>query len=279
MWNIKNKILSIKPTDIPDDLFLKCPYCGHLTSKDALVANLYTCSECHKFLKVPAQERINYLVDAGTFEPITVDNSIRNPLDFPKYDKKIKHLRKETKLDEAIMIGKAKMHGNDLIIGVMDSRFLMGSMGSHVGELITKAFELATEQSLPVILYTASGGARMQEGIISLMQMAKISAAIKRHSDAGNFYMPVLTDPTTGGVTASFAMLGDIIVAEKGTLICFAGPRVIKETIKAELPKGFQRAEFLLDHGFLDCIIDRPNQKEFLTQMLIIHKKEQNDSL
>ncbi|HPK57495.1 MAG TPA: acetyl-CoA carboxylase carboxyltransferase subunit beta, partial [Spirochaetota bacterium] len=172
---------------------------------------------------------------------------------------------------EAIITGQAKIGGIDSVLGVMDSRFLMGSMGSVVGEKVTRAFERATEKKLPVILFTASGGARMQEGIFSLMQMAKTSAAIARHNEAGLLYITVLTDPTTGGVTASFAMLGDIIISEPGTLIGFAGPRVIEQTIRQKLPAGFQRAEFLLDHGFVDMIVERKDMKKTLSKLLSVH--------
>ncbi len=276
MWNI-NKLIPKREIEVPENLFIKCPTCGELVTNDAVRKNLYICPECNENLKVPAPERIEYLVDKGSFEEIILDQKIQNPIDFPGYEKKIKKLRKQTGLIDGIQIGKASIYDKKVIIGVMDSRFLMGSMGSYVGEVITQAFEIATAEKLPLVLYTASGGARMQEGIVSLMQMAKISAAIKRHSEAGLLYMPILTNPTTGGVTASFAMLGDVICAEEKALICFAGPRVIKETIKEELPEGFQKSEFLLKHGFIDKILPRSIQREFIYQMLSVHERKTDE--
>ena len=197
----------------------------------------------------------------------------KNPLNYPNYDEKIQNLKEKTGLNDSVVTGKCQIYGKDCVLCVMDSSFIMGSMGSVVGEKITRAFEYATENELPIIIFTASGGARMQEGIVSLMQMAKVSAAASKHSEAGLLYVTVLTDPTTGGVTASFAMLGDIILAEPNTLIGFAGPRVIEQTIKQKLPEGFQKAEFLLEHGFVDAIIERQNLKKTLSTILKIHKK------
>lgn len=274
MWN---KISFKHRIDVPEDMFIKCKGCNDIISTQKLETTNYTCPNCESYFPISASERLKRIVDEGTFAEYKLPTKIANPIDFQKYEKKIKKLRKETELVDAIKIGQAKIYNEDVVIGVMDSRFMMGSMGSYVGEIITYAFEQATINKLPVVLYTASGGARMQEGIISLMQMAKISSAVKRHSDAGLFYMPILTNPTTGGVTASFAMLGDVIVAEQKALICFAGPRVIKETIKAELPEGFQRAEFLLEHGFLDKIVTRGKQREFIYQMLSIHKWREDE--
>ena len=196
-----------------------------------------------------------------------------NPLDFPNYEKKVESAREKTNLNEAIVIGKAKIDGNPAVVGVCDARFIMSSMGHVVGEKITEAVERATKEKLPVILFACSGGARMQEGIVSLMQMAKTSAALKRHHEAGQLFISVLTDPTTGGVTASFAMLGDIIIAEPGALIGFAGPRVIEQTIGQKLPKGFQRSEFLLEHGFIDQIVEREHLKNRLEHLLSLHEK------
>lgn len=265
-----------RKTDIPDNLCTKCPACDTLLISQQLEEDLFICPECQAYLPVDAQSRIKQICDDGSFQEFALTSAIHNPLDFPKYEKKIKDLRKKTGLNDSIKIGCAKIYEQELVIGVMDSRFMMGSMGSSVGEAITLAFEYALEHRLPVVLYTLSGGARMQEGIISLMQMAKISAAIKRHSEAGLFYMPILTNPTTGGVTASFAMLGDIIVAEPDALICFAGPRVIKETIKSDLPDGFQRAEFLKEHGFIDIIAPRNLQRELIYRMLRVHSRGEN---
>ncbi len=273
MWNL-NKIIPKREIQVPENLFVKCKKCDELIANEIVRKNLYVCPECSENMHVTANERIKYLVDDDSFVEIVMDAKISNPIDFPNYEKKIKKLRKETELVDAIKIGIGTIYGKRVVIGVMDSRFLMASMGSYVGEIITRAFELAIAEKLPVVLYTASGGARMQEGIISLMQMAKISAVVKKHSDAGLFYMPILTNPTTGGVTASFAMLGDVICAEENALICFAGPRVIKETIKEELPEGFQRAEFLLEHGFIDKIVSRSVQREFIFQMLSVHERK-----
>ncbi len=273
MWNL-NKLIPKREIEVPENLFVKCKKCEELIANETVKKNLNVCPECNENMHVNAEERIEYLLDDNTFNELELSQKIANPIDFPGYEKKIKKLRKDTELIDAIKIGTGTIYGKKLVIGVMDSRFLMASMGSYVGEIITQAFELAIKEQLPVVLYTASGGARMQEGIISLMQMAKVSAVIKRHSDAGLFYMPILTNPTTGGVTASFAMLGDIICAEENALICFAGPRVIKETIKEELPEGFQRAEFLLEHGFIDKILPRQIQREFIYQMLNVHERK-----
>ncbi len=261
-----------KKKDIPDNLCTKCTSCEQLLMTKQLDSNYYICPNCNSYLPITAQKRIELICDEGSFIEFELAQEIANPVDFPKYERKIKDLRKQTHLKDAILIGQAKIYDQDVVIGVMDHRFMMGSMGSAVGDAITSAFEYATNNQLPVCLYTLSGGARMQEGIISLMQMAKISNAVKRHSNAGLFYMPILTNPTTGGVTASFAQLGDVIAAEPNALICFAGPRVIKETIKTDLPDGFQKSEFLLEHGFLDLIVKRETQRELIYRMIRIHK-------
>ena len=214
------------------------------------------------------------VVDEGSFDEWFTDIKESNPLEYEGYEEKIETLKKKTGLDEAITIGKAKIDGSDAVVGVCDGRFIMASMGEVVGEKIARSVECATAQKLPVVLFACSGGARMQEGIISLMQMAKTSAAIKRHSDAGLLYISVLTDPTTGGVTASFAMLGDIILAEPGALIGFAGPRVIEQTIGQKLPEGFQRSEFLLEHGFIDGIVERPQLKSTLSRIIKMHTQK-----
>lgn len=218
-----------------------------------------------------AYRRIEMTVDEGSFEEWDKDMISQNPLGYKGYEEKLDFIREKTGLQEAVVTGKAKIGGNDTVIGVCDGRFLMASMGEIVGEKIVRAVERATKERLPVILFACSGGARMQEGIISLMQMAKTSAALKRHSDEGLLYISVLTDPTTGGVTASFAMLGDIILAEPNALIGFAGPRVIEQTIGQKLPKGFQRSEFLLEHGFLDGIVERQQMRTTLGQILALH--------
>ena len=256
---------------VPEGLWIKCPKCGEMVYREDVISNAYVCPKCGGYFRISAKRRIKMIADKGSFKEwfTGIDNS--NPLDYPDYPQKIEDLREKTHLDEAILIGEATIGGIRTVIGAMDTRFLMASMGYVVGEKITRSFEEATKQGLPVILFCCSGGARMQEGIVSLMQMAKTSAAIKRHSQAGLLYTSVLTDPTTGGVTASFAMLGDIILAEPGSLIGFAGPRVIEQTIGQKLPEGFQRAEFLLEHGFVDKIVPREEMKEVLGQILRVH--------
>ena len=231
-----------------------CPACGREINKKEAEKNLYVCYECGSYFRVRTRNRIRMVADAGTFTPWFEDLAEANPLEFPGYEDKVKAAKEKTGLHEAVTIGHCKIYGEDAVLGICDARFLMSSMGHVMGEKIACAVERATEEGLPVILFCCSGGARMQEGIVSLMQMAKTSAALKRHSEAGLLYIPVLTDPTTGGVTASFAMLGDIILAEPGALIGFAGPRVIEQTIGEKLPEGFQRAQFQLEHGFVDRI-------------------------
>lgn len=261
--------------EAPEGILKKCNKCGAAILTDEVINGKYICPKCHGYFRIPAYKRIELVTDAGSFEEwdAKIDEGERpeNPLDFRGYTEKVEALRVKTGLDEAVITGKATICGHPVVIGVCDGRFMMASMGHAVGEKITRAVERATEERLPVVLFTCSGGARMQEGIISLMQMAKTSAALKRHSDAGFLYIPVLTDPTTGGVTASFAMLGDIILAEPGALIGFAGPRVIEQTIGQKLPEGFQRAEFLLEHGFVDRIVTRDEMKEVLGQILKMH--------
>lgn len=261
--------------EAPEGILKKCNKCGAAILTDEVINGKYICPKCHGYFRIPAYKRIELVTDAGSFEEwdAKIDEGERpeNPLNFRGYTEKVEALRVKTGLDEAVITGKATICGYPVVIGVCDGRFMMASMGHAVGEKITRAVERATEERLPVVLFTCSGGARMQEGIISLMQMAKTSAALKRHSDAGFLYIPVLTDPTTGGVTASFAMLGDIILAEPGALIGFAGPRVIEQTIGQKLPEGFQRAEFLLEHGFVDRIVTRDEMKEVLGQILKMH--------
>ena len=261
--------------EAPEGILKKCNKCGAAILTDEVINGKYICPKCHGYFRIPAYKRIELVTDAGSFEEwdAKIDEGERpeNPLDFRGYTEKVEALRVKTGLDEAVITGKATICGYPVVIGVCDGRFMMASMGHAVGEKITRAVERATEERLPVVLFTCSGGARMQEGIISLMQMAKTSAALKRHSDAGFLYIPVLTDPTTGGVTASFAMLGDIILAEPGALIGFAGPRVIEQTIGQKLPEGFQRAEFLIEHGFVDRIVTRDEMKEVLGQILKMH--------
>lgn len=248
-----------------------CPACGKEIDKKETEKNKYVCYECGSYFRVRTKNRIKMVADAKSFEPWFEDLPFKNPLDFPGYEEKLEAAKEKTGLHEAVTVGCCKIYGEDTVLGVCDARFLMSSMGHVVGEKIALAVERATERKLPVVLFCCSGGARMQEGIVSLMQMAKTSAALKRHSDAGLLYVPVLTDPTTGGVTASFAMLGDIILAEPGALVGFAGPRVIEQTIGQKLPEGFQRSEFLLEHGFVDAIVERKDLKLVLHKILKMH--------
>lgn len=261
--------------EAPEGLLKKCNKCGAAILSEEVINGAYICPKCHGYFRVPAYKRIEMIADEGSFEEWDMDldgmDGPPDPLQFKGYSEKIKKLREQTGLKEAVVTGRVKINGKQAVIGVCDGRFMMASMGYAVGEKITRAVERATNENLPVILFTCSGGARMQEGIISLMQMEKTSAALKRHSDAGLLYVTVLTDPTTGGVTASFAMLGDIIIAEPQALIGFAGPRVIEQTIGEKLPEGFQRAEFLLEHGFVDQIVKRENMKPVLGRILKMH--------
>ena len=258
---------------IPAGLWKKCNKCGKPIYTDDVRANFYICPKCGGYFRVHAYRRIEMIADEGSFEEWDKFMQVSNPLSFPGYEKKLAAAREKSQLNEAIVTGSCTIHGQKTVVGVCDARFLMSSMGHNVGEKITRAVERATEEKLPVILFACSGGARMQEGIVSLMQMAKTSAALEKHHEAGQLFVSVLTDPTTGGVTASFAMLGDIILAEPNALIGFAGPRVIQQTIGQKLPEGFQRAEFLLEHGFVDKIVDRENQRDVLADILRMHQK------
>ena len=258
--------------NIPAGLWRKCNKCGQPIYAEDVRSNFYICPKCKGYFRVHAYRRIEMTADAGSFEEWDKEMEFANPLDFPGYEKKIEAAREKTKLNEAIVTGKCTIGGEPAVIGVCDARFIMSSMGHVVGEKIARAVERATKEQLPVVIFACSGGARMQEGIVSLMQMAKTSAALKRHHEAGQLFISVLTDPTTGGVTASFAMLGDIILAEPHALIGFAGPRVIEQTIGQKLPEGFQRAEFLLEHGFVDKIVERKDQKKVIGQILYMHR-------
>ena len=281
----KNRSISLRRVEnrqykpeVPEGLMRKCNQCGKAIIAEEAEAGYYICPKCGGYFHVPAYTRLEMILDENSFEEWDAQMPVSNPMEYRGYPEKLEALKAKTGLNEAVVTGKGRINGSEPVIGVCDGRFLMASMGENVGEKITRAVERATEERLPVILFCCSGGARMQEGIISLMQMAKTSAAFKRHSDAGLLYISVLTDPTTGGVTASFAMLGDILLAEPGALIGFAGPRVIEQTIRQRLPKGFQRAEFLLEHGFLDAIVERPHMKEVLGNLLDLHR-EKNETV
>lgn len=259
--------------NIPNGMWIKCNTCDQIVYKKDLEENKKVCPHCGHHFRMTARERIDLIIDENTFEEFNQDLSTLNPLNYPDYEAKILQQQEKAELKEAVITGTGKICGEETVIAVMDSHFLMGSMGSVVGEKITRAVEEATQRRLPIIIFSTSGGARMQEGIFSLMQMAKTSAAIAKHDDEGLLYISVLTDPTTGGVTASFAMLGDIILAEPGALVGFAGPRVIEQTIKQKLPEGFQKSEFLLEHGLVDEIIPRNYLKETLGKLLHLHKE------
>lgn len=256
--------------EVPDELFAKCPGCKHsIYSKDLGAEKI--CPHCGYNFRITAKERLALIADKDSFVELFTGIESKNPLDFPGYPEKLAATKEKTGLDEAVLTGTAMIAGNKTALAIMDSTFIMASMGTVVGEKLTRLFEFAMSEKLPVIVFTASGGARMQEGIFSLMQMAKTSAAVKRHSNAGLLYITVLTDPTTGGVTASFAMLGDIILAEPQSLIGFAGRRVIEQTVRQTLPDDFQKAEFLLKHGFVDAIVKRTELRTKLALLLELH--------
>ncbi|MFS1663295.1 acetyl-CoA carboxylase, carboxyltransferase subunit beta [Streptococcus sp. zg-JUN1979] len=282
LFSKKDKYIRINPNrslwqrqdsempEVPDELFAKCPACKHMIyQRDLGVASI--CPQCQYAFRISAKDRLSLTVDEGSFSELFTGLETSDPLQFPGYKEKLLKAKEETGLDEAVMTGLAKIKGQSLALAIMDSHFIMASMGMIVGEKLTRLFEYATENNLPVVVFCASGGARMQEGIMSLMQMAKVSAAVKRHSNAGLFYLSVLTDPTTGGVTASFAMEGDIILAEPQALIGFAGRRVIETTVREDLPEGFQKAEFLLAHGFVDKIVERMALRDTIAQLLAFH--------
>ena len=256
---------------VPDGTWVKCDKCGKILYKKYLTDNLNVCSNCNHYFRLGAFERIAMICDEDSFNEFGKDIETEVGLDFPNYKEKLDKSMKKSKLKEGVITGEGRINGINSIIAVMDSNFMMGSMGTVVGEKITQAVERAIEKELPLIIFTASGGARMQEGILSLMQMAKVSSAIARLNEAGLLYVTVLTDPTTGGVTASFAMLGDIIISEPGALIGFAGRRVIEGTIKQSLPDNFQTAEFLLENGFIDKIVKRSELKSTIGDILMLH--------
>lgn len=252
-----------------------CPHCGALVALSDQQENLNVCPACGYHFRIGPRERIAYLTDEDSFSELDGSLMSKDVLGFPGYDQKLRNAKLASREKEGVVCGAARIGGEPCALFVMDPNFMMGSMGTVVGEKIARLFEYAAEHSLPVVGYTVSGGARMQEGILSLMQMAKVSAALLRHSQAGNLYLTVLTDPTTGGVTASFAMDGDIILAEPGATIGFAGARVIEQTIRKKLPQGFQKAEFLLEHGFVDLIVPRGEQRETIARLLRMHRREE----
>ena len=267
--NVKNKKSKV---DIPIGKWVKCEACKEIIYKEKVRENLNICPNCGHYFRMHIGKRIELIIDNGTYERFNINIDTTNPLNLEEYPKKLKALREKTGLEEAVSCGTGNIKGEKVVICIMDSGFLMGSMGIVVGEKITYAIEQAIKLKLPLIIFCVSGGARMQEGIISLMQMAKVSAALTKLDEAGLLYISVLTDPTYGGVTASFASLGDIILAEPKAMIGFAGPRVIEQTIKQELPVGFQTAEFLLEHGFIDKIVERKDMKDTLYRLIQYHK-------
>lgn len=259
-----------------DVLCIKCPSCKKTLFTKELEDNFNVCPKCNNLFRLSAKKRIELVVDESSFSELYINFKSKDPLCFPQYKEKLQELTEKNYNSEGVICGNATIGGVECLIYSMEPDFLMGSMGTVVGEKITRLFELGIEKKLPVVGFSISGGARMQEGIFSLMQMAKTSAAVKLHSNAGNLFISVMCDPTTGGVTASFASLGDIILAEPNALICFAGPRVIEQTIRQKLPSGFQRAEFLLERGFVDKIVPRKNLKETLQSLLKIHQVKEN---
>lgn len=270
---LEGKAVKADVSGIPDEMCIACPKCKKTLIKSDIPDNFSTCRYCGYNFRMNARQRIKMIADKGSFSEINAELTSKNPLNFPGYDEKLENAMLDSSENEGVICGTCTVEGSKCCLFVMDGSFIMGSMGTVIGEKITSLFETATEEKLPVIGYCVSGGARMQEGILSLMQMAKVSGAVKRHSDMGGLYVSALTDPTTGGVTASFAMEGDIIIAEPGALICFAGPRVIEQTIRQKLPAGFQRSEFLLKCGFIDAIVERKEQKAYLSKILKLHER------
>jgi acetyl-CoA carboxylase carboxyl transferase subunit beta len=257
-----------KVIQVPKEIWEKCPKCDKIILKKELEENFKICPKCEHMFRMTVRERIAMLCDDGKIDEFAKEYVSVNPLSFPDYDTRIKDAMEKTGLNEAVVCGTTKICGIDVILSILDFHFMGGSMGSVVGEKITLSLEKGIKEKLPVVIVSASGGARMQEGILSLMQMAKTSAAVAKFHSLGLPYISVLTDPTTGGVTASFSMLGDIIIAESKALIGFAGPRVIEQTIKEKLPPGFQSSEFLLDHGFVDIVVSRKELKNTLGKIL-----------
>lgn len=275
---VRKKEVTYKPIDIPEGLFFKCDQCGAAIYEKTLQLGHYICPFCDFHFRMNATSRVDLIVDEGSFESLYDDIRSLNPLGIQNYEEKIKIGQELSKLNEAFLCGIGKIVGIKVAIGALDSTFMMGSMGSAVGEKVARLIEYATKHKLPLVIFSASGGARMQEGIYSLMQMAKTSAALLRHDQENLLYISVLTNPTTGGVAASFASLGDIMIAEKSSLIGFAGARVIKQTIRQDLPEGFQTDEFQLNHGQVDMIVHRSDMRKTLYQLLKLHQKDGHDN-
>ncbi|WP_191379432.1 acetyl-CoA carboxylase, carboxyltransferase subunit beta [uncultured Flavonifractor sp.] len=273
----RQKLLSLKAlrgsSPAPAQTEETCPACSRAVPRRELVANRYVCPLCGHHYPVGAYYRLSLILDKGTFRELDAGLASNDPLDFPGYEAKLDQARRRTGMNEGVVTATGRMGGQRVAVGAIDSRFFMGSMSAALGEKVTRLVEFADKYRLPLILFSASGGARMQEGILSLMQMAKTSAVLERFSQRGGLYISVFTHPTTGGVTASFASLGDIILSEPGALIGFAGPRVIEQTIGEKLPEGFQTAEYLVEHGFLDAIVPRPQLRTTLLQILKLHGK------
>lgn len=270
--DIRGKSSNISKSSIPDGVFIKCDNCNEPIYRDALLLNDSVCPKCRFHFRLNARRRIASIVDEGSFEELFSNIQTLNPLDFPNYEDKVKQYQDSQEETEAFVCGKGKIEGINVALGVLDSYFMMGSMGSVVGEKVTRLIELATTKKLPLIIFSASGGARMQEGIFSLMQMAKTSAALKYYDLEKQLFICVLTNPTTGGVFASFASLGDINIAEVGAMIGFAGKRVIEQTIGEKLPEDFQTAEFQKEKGFIDIVLDRKDLKKTIANLLLLHR-------
>lgn len=284
LFHKKKKYATVRQTiekkpDIPAGIVNKCEKCKSILYLKELENNCYVCPRCGYHYPLSAPQRLDMLLDEGSFIELSPHVTSLNPLEFPEYSEKLAGDQEKTGLRDAVVIGEGTINGLPLVIGVMDSRFRMGSMGSVVGEKITRAILHSMDKKYPFVLFTASGGARMQEGVLSLMQMAKTSAALKKLSDEKLLFIPVLTHPTTGGVSASFAMLGDMIFAEPGALIGFAGRRVIEQTIRQALPDDFQTSEFLLKHGQIDAILPRSELKNTLHKVLNMHRREDLDTI
>ena len=283
LFRAKPKYVTVRPQavavkqDVSAGLWQKCPHCDNLIYKKDLDTTFYVCDKCDFHFRIDIWERLRQVVDEGSFEEFHADITSENPLDFPGYSEKLIQAKEKTDLDEALVTGKAVIHGSPCMVAVADFDFMAGSMGSAVGERLTRTFEMAVAQNLPVLVFSAGGGgARMQEGILSLMQMAKTSQAVEHHNRAGLLYISILTNPTLGGIYASFASLGDILLAEPGALIGFAGPRIVEETTRQKLPSGFQSAEFALEHGMIDKIVHRKELRQILGRLLYMHRKGLN---